>query len=67
MASIVWSHHNEFKPFPLLHQALAIRERMLGLDHPETIAIVRKLASNYETLTSYKEAIPLWQRLANLY
>ncbi len=62
MAHLEWDR-NEFKSFPLLHQALAICERTLGVEHLETLAIVRRLASDYDTLVSYKEAIPLWQRL----
>lgn len=62
MAHLEWNR-NELKSFPLLHQALAISERTLGADHPDTLAIVQRLASDYDTLVSYKEAIPLWQRL----
>jgi len=62
MAHLEWDR-NEIKSFPLLHQALAIRERTLGVDHPDTLAIVRQLALSNETLGVYKEAIPLWQRL----
>ncbi len=62
MARLEWNR-NELRSFPLLHQALAIRERTLGADHPDTLAIVRRLASDYDTLVDYKGAIPLWQRV----
>ncbi len=62
MAHFEWDR-NEFKSFPVLHQALAICQRTLGADHPDTLAIVWQLAASYHTLVSYKEAIPFWQRL----
>jgi tetratricopeptide (TPR) repeat protein len=64
LARLEWNR-NEFKSFPYLHHALTIRERTLGSDHPDTLAIVWKLAASYDMLTNYKEAIPLWQRLLN--
>ena len=62
MAQLEWDR-NEFRSFPLLHHALAIREKTLGAGHPDTLAVVWQLASSYDTLVSYKEAIPLWQRV----
>ena len=63
MAEIHWQQFNEFNSFPLLLRVLTIRETVLGSDHPETLSIVRSLASGYSTLVSFKEAAPLWRRI----
>jgi tetratricopeptide (TPR) repeat protein len=47
---------------PLLQRALAIREKALGLDHPDTAASLNDLAVLYRDQGRYKEAEPLYER-----
>ncbi|MFN8516793.1 MAG: tetratricopeptide repeat protein [Chloroflexia bacterium] len=62
LARIYW-RLNEFKAFPLEEEALAIRERLLGADHPETIRVVETMARGHSALISFTKAIPLWERV----
>jgi tetratricopeptide (TPR) repeat protein len=47
---------------PLYQHALAIRERVLGPEHPDTARILNNLASLYQRQGRYLEAEPLYQR-----
>ncbi len=47
---------------PLLQRALAIRERVLGADHPDTASSLIDLARLYKDQGKYEEAEPLFQR-----
>ncbi|MCB1823824.1 MAG: CHAT domain-containing protein, partial [Candidatus Competibacteraceae bacterium] len=47
---------------PLLRQALAAREKVLGPEHPDTLSSVNDLAGLYQAQGRYGEAEPLYQR-----
>jgi tetratricopeptide (TPR) repeat protein len=47
---------------PLLQRALAIRERVLGPQHPSTAVSLFNLASLYDAQGKYEQAEPLYQR-----
>jgi len=47
---------------PLLHHALAISEKVLGPEHPDTTTSLNDLASLYQAQGKYKQAEPLFQR-----
>jgi tetratricopeptide (TPR) repeat protein len=47
---------------PLLLWALAIRERVLGPDHPDTAQSLHNLAWLYRDQGKYEQAEPLYQR-----
>jgi hypothetical protein len=46
---------------PLLQQTLAARERLLGAEHPNTLASRNNLASAYRATGRPAEAIPLFE------
>jgi tetratricopeptide (TPR) repeat protein len=52
---------------PLYRRALAIRQRSLGPDDPETAGILNSLAVLYASQEKYKEAEPLLQRALAIY
>jgi tetratricopeptide (TPR) repeat protein len=47
----------------LTQEALRIRERVLGGEHPDTLASVNNLAGLYESQGQYDEAEPMYQRV----
>jgi tetratricopeptide (TPR) repeat protein len=47
---------------PLLKRALAIREKALGPDHPDTAQSLNNLALIYQAQEKYAEAEPLYKR-----
>ncbi len=47
---------------PLMQRALAIREKVLGPEHPDTAGSLNKLAMLYFTLGQYDQALPLYRR-----
>ncbi|HEU4321779.1 MAG TPA: tetratricopeptide repeat protein [Roseiflexaceae bacterium] len=47
---------------PLYERALAINERVLGPDHPETAATLHNLASLHQNQGEYDQARPLYER-----
>ncbi|SEP42902.1 tetratricopeptide repeat protein [Nitrosovibrio sp. Nv6] len=47
---------------PLFHQALAIREKTLGPDHPDVASSLHNLAELYRAQGQYEKAEPLFQR-----
>ena len=47
---------------PLLERTLADRERVLGADHPDTLASRHNLADAYVSAGRLGEAIPLLER-----
>jgi tetratricopeptide (TPR) repeat protein len=51
----------------VLNQALAIRERVLGPDHPSTASSCNNLAGVYDAQSRYSEAEPLHQRALAIY
>jgi tetratricopeptide (TPR) repeat protein len=60
--------HAQFAQAESLYQrALAIREKVLGPDHPDTSAILNNLGLLYRAQGRYKEAEPLYQRALAIY
>ena len=47
---------------PLYQRALAIRERVLGAEHPDTAASLNNLATLYDNQGKYEQAEALYQR-----
>src|SRR5438552_1919624 len=47
---------------PLAEQSLAIREKALGPDHPNTAASLNNLAGLYQSQGAYRKAEPLYVR-----
>ncbi len=47
---------------PLYQRALAIREKVLGAEHPDTASSLNNLAALYKTQGDYAQALPLLQR-----
>ena len=47
---------------PLYQRALAIREKALGPDHPDTAGSLNNLAALYDSQGQYEQAEPLYQR-----
>ena len=48
---------------PLFEEVLADRVRVLGTDHPETLASRNNLATAYESVGRLGEAIPLFEKV----
>jgi len=64
LAHLAWGEYGrEYDSFPRLQRALAIRERTLGLEHQDTLAIIERLALGHDILIGYRESLPLWERL----
>src|SRR6266446_6891625 len=53
-------HYQEAEP--LLQEALAIREKRYGVNHPNTYYLLNNLAILYSVRGKYEEAEPLFQR-----
>jgi CHAT domain-containing protein/lipopolysaccharide biosynthesis regulator YciM len=47
---------------PLVERALAIREKVLGKEHPDVAASLNNLAGLYKDIGNYSQAEPLYQR-----
>jgi tetratricopeptide (TPR) repeat protein len=47
---------------PLVERALAIREKVLGLEHPDVATSLNNLAALYQNMGNYQKAEPLYQR-----
>ena len=47
---------------PLAERALAIREKVLGLEHPDVAQSLNNLAEPYRNMGNYQKAEPLYQR-----
>lgn len=59
-------HHRQGhlrKAEPLYQRALAIDEKILGLEHPDLVRILKNLAGLYYARCSYVKAEPLYQRV----
>ena len=55
-------HGGTAEAIPLVQQILAVRERLLGADHPSTLASRNNLASAYRAAGRPAEAIPLFEQ-----
>ncbi len=53
---------NHQDPVSYLMRALAIREKALGPDHPDTAQSLNNLAILYKNQGQYEQAEPLYQR-----
>ncbi|MBD2675739.1 tetratricopeptide repeat protein, partial [Aphanizomenon flos-aquae FACHB-1416] len=51
---------------PLYQQALALRQKLLGDDHPDVATSLNNLALLYYSQGKYKEAEPLYQQALNI-
>ncbi|MGV2390684.1 MAG UNVERIFIED_CONTAM: tetratricopeptide repeat protein [Microcystis novacekii LVE1205-3] len=47
---------------PISQQALEIRGKILGNDHPDYAAFLNNLAVLYESMGQYEQALPLHQQ-----
>ncbi len=47
---------------PLAQRALAIDEKALGPEHPDTAASLNNLAGLYQAMGTFDQALPLYQR-----
>ena len=54
--------HKYAEATPIAEQTLALAERTLGAEHPDTLASVKNLAELYEDQGRYAEAEPLFKR-----
>jgi tetratricopeptide (TPR) repeat protein len=52
---------------PLYQQALALRQKLLGDDHPDVATSLNNLALLYYSQGKYKEAEPLYQQALNIF
>jgi tetratricopeptide (TPR) repeat protein len=50
------------KALPLLEQTLAVRERVLAAEHPNTLNSRNNLASLYQDKGDYDKALPLLEQ-----
>ena len=50
------------KVLPLLEQTLAVRERVLGVEHPDTLSSRNNLAMLYQDKGDYDKALPLLEQ-----
>jgi len=50
------------KALPLYQRALAIREKVLGPEAPDTATSLNNLANIYEAMGAHDKALPLRQR-----
>jgi tetratricopeptide (TPR) repeat protein len=65
--SIIWRHFTVLKgryseAEPLYQQALALRQKLLGDEHPDVATSFNNLAALYESQGRYSEAEPLYQQ-----
>jgi tetratricopeptide (TPR) repeat protein len=61
-AMFLYARANYTQAEPLYQRALTIREKALGLEHPEVAASLNNLAELYRTQGQYEKAEPLYQR-----
>jgi tetratricopeptide (TPR) repeat protein len=50
------------KALPLYEQALAIRKKILGLEHPQTATSINNLAMLHYSMGDYVKALPLYEQ-----
>ncbi|MFO0141735.1 MAG: tetratricopeptide repeat protein, partial [Aphanizomenon sp.] len=51
---------------PLYQQALALRQKLLGDDHPDVAQSLNNLAGLYHSQGKYNEAEPLYEQALNI-
>jgi tetratricopeptide (TPR) repeat protein len=67
LASLYYSQGKYKEAEPLYQQALALRQKLLGDDHPDVAESLNNLAGLYESQGKYKEAEPLYQQALNIF
>ena len=67
MAGLYKSQGKYKEAEPLYQQALALRQKLLGDDHPDVATSLNNLASLYYSQGKYKEAEPLYQQALNIF
>ena len=66
MASLYDSQGKYNEAEPLYQQALALRQKLLGDDHPDVASSLNNLAGLYKSQGRYNEAEPLYQQALNI-
>jgi tetratricopeptide (TPR) repeat protein len=57
VADIIYDYQGRYSEAePLYHRALVIREKVLGSDHPDTVAVVKAYSALLRHLGRYGEA-----------
>lgn len=62
LGSVYHSDHQPQKAQPLLRVALAIRERILGPDHPDLAVVLLNIGGSLRATGDFAQALPLMQR-----
>jgi tetratricopeptide (TPR) repeat protein len=64
----LYESQGKYKEAELLYQqALALRQKLLGDDHPDVASSLNNLAFLYKSQGKYKEAEPLYQQALNIF
>jgi len=63
----LYEHAQYTEAEPFLQRALAIREKVLGAEHPHTATSLNNLAELYRSQGKYEQAEPLYQRALAIY
>ena len=66
MALLYYSQGKYNEAELLYQQALALRQKLLGNDHPDVASSLNNLALLYYSQGKYKEAEPLYQQALNI-
>jgi tetratricopeptide (TPR) repeat protein len=66
LALLYYSQGKYKEAEPLYQQALALRQKLLGDDHPDVAQSLNNLALLYYSQGKYKEAEPLYQQALNI-
>ena len=67
MALLYYSQGKYKEAEPLYQQALALRQKLLGDDHPDVAQSLNNLAGLYDSQGKYNEAEPLYQQALNIF
>jgi tetratricopeptide (TPR) repeat protein len=63
---LYWSVGEYAKAEPLYQEALRIRQKVLGSEHPDTALSLDCLAVLYQTMGEYTKAEPLYQEAVRI-
>jgi tetratricopeptide (TPR) repeat protein len=66
LALLYYSQGKYKEAEPLYQQALALRQKLLGDDHPDVATSLNNLAGLYKSQGKYNEAEPLYQQALNI-
>ncbi|MGR0480302.1 MAG: tetratricopeptide repeat protein [Candidatus Electronema sp. V4] len=66
IAEVYWLQGHYNKAESLLEQAFQLREKILGLEHPDTLTSINNLAKLYQSQGRYSEAEPLLKQALQL-